>query len=151
MNTTKNTEKNTSRAGVTPAILLGCALAVAPIAAASQAGAAPGMVPTGPDIVLGATENLRQLMEADNAPAAPVIPTDKTLRQLMEADNAPAAPVIPTDTTLRQLMEADRAPAASTRPPDRPAPQLTEEDRPPSVSCDVPQPTVRPSPNGERR
>ncbi|GAA1818013.1 hypothetical protein GCM10009749_30200 [Agromyces neolithicus] len=168
-----NTTKHTRPTGAATAILLGFAIAVTPVTAhATQAGATPAMVPTGPDIVLAATENLRQLVEADRVPAVLVRPADKTLRQLVEADRVPAVLVRPADKTLRQLMEEDRAAGVSTRPfgepapqlteEDRPpivaprpshtpAPQMTEEDRPPLVSSEVPQPTVRPLPKGDRR
>ena len=131
-----NTTKNTHRLGTASAILLGFALAVAPASAlASQTGATPVIVPTGPDIVLAATENLRQLIEADRAPEVPPRPAAKTLRQLMEEDRAPEVapvPARPADKTLRQLMEEDRAPEVASvpaRPPDKTLRQLMEEDR----------------------
>ncbi|MCD2442543.1 hypothetical protein LQ757_09685 [Agromyces sp. SYSU K20354] len=126
-----NTTKNTHRSGTATAILLGFALAATPIAAhANQAGAAPAIVPSGPDIVLAATENLRQLVETDRAPAVLVRPADKSLRQVMEEDRAAVAMQSrPADKPLRQMMEEDRAPDA----PPRTAVQLpVVEDDPPS-------------------
>ncbi len=105
-----NTTKNTRSAGVAAAILLGSVLALTPVTAhASQTGTAATMMPTGPDIALSATDNLRQLMEADRAQEPSPRSADKTLRQLMEEDRAPELVSPPADKTLRQLMEEECA------------------------------------------
>ena len=125
-----DTTKNTHRAGTASAILLGSFLALTPVAAhASQTGTAETMIPTGPDIELSATENLRQPIQGDRAKVAPPRSADKT---------------------LRQVMEEERRPGAALRPADTQSPQLTEEDRVPEVSAEAPYPTVRPLPKGDR-
>ena len=134
MNTTKNT-----RPTAAAAILLGSVLALTPVAAhASQTGTAATMMPTGPQIALSATDNLRQLIEADRAQEVSPRSADKTLRQLMEEDRASEVSPITADKTLRQLMEEDAAPEAaipllpSTEAPrtaDKTLRQLIEEDR----------------------
>jgi hypothetical protein len=134
MNTTKNT-----RSAAAAAILLGSVLVLTPFTAhASQTGTATTMMPTGPDIALSATDNLRQLMEADRAQEVSPITADKTLRQLIEEDRAPEVVPSSAEKTLRQLMEEDRAPEAAIPllPPtevpstaDKTLRQLMEEDR----------------------
>ena len=134
-----NTTKNTRSAGAAAAILLGCVLALTPITAhASQTGNAATMMPNGPDIALSATDNLRQLIEADRPQELSPRSADKTLRQLIEEDRAPEVVSSSAEKTLRQLMEEDRAPEAAIPllPPseapqtaDKTLRQLIEEDR----------------------
>lgn len=133
MNTTKKTRPTAA------AILLGSVLALTPVAAhASQTGTAATMMPTGPQIALSATDNLRQLIEADRAQEVSPRSADKTLRQLIEEDRASEVSPITADKTLRQLMEEDRASEAATpllpptearRTADKTLRQLIEEDR----------------------
>jgi len=134
MNTTKN-----PRSAAAAAILLGSVLALTPVAAhASQTGTATTMMPNGPDIALSATDNLRQLIEADRMQEVSPRSADKTLRQLMEEDRASEASPRTADKTLRQLMEEDGRPetAVPLLPPteaprtaDKTLRQLIEEDR----------------------
>ena len=81
MNTTRNTRP------IAAAILLGSVLALTPLTAhASQTGTAATMIPTGPDIALSATANLRQAIHADRAQELSPRSAEKTLRQLIEED-----------------------------------------------------------------
>ena len=125
MNRTKNT-----RPTAAAAILLGSVLALTPVGAqASQTGTAATMIPTGPDIAISATDNLRQRIEADRAQEVSPRSADKTLRQLMEGDRASDVSPRTADKTLRQLMEEDGAPEAAI-----PLPAPTQVDRPSDAS-----------------
>ena len=120
-----DTAQRTHRTGLTLALLLGGALAVAPLTAHATVSSETGVAPQ---------PNLRQLIEADRE--APVQGgrgerPPRNLRQLVEADRPPESfelPVVRPDGNLRQLIEADRraAPIPDVRPNLR---QLIEADR----------------------
>jgi len=147
-----NTTTITNRLGPAAALLIGSALALAPIAAhSSETVAAPAIliVPSGPDIALSAADNLRQAIEADREAAVVQDAAGPTLRQRIEADRAaevattPPAPTGRSAPTLRQLIEADRA---ADVPPGTAAPTLRQQmeaDRAADVSPRTAAPTLR--------
>jgi hypothetical protein len=135
-----NTTTITNRLGPAAALLIGSALALAPIAAhASETVAAPAtlLVPSGPDIALSAPDNLRQAIEADREAVVVQDAAGPTLRQRIEADRAaevPTGTTTPAPTgrsapTLRQLIEGDRVADVSAGTAAPTLRQLIEADR----------------------